>query len=393
MSSKFKFGPVAIAAALLFQGTALAAEQESNRLWERPPTMTMDLPVATQGPLWPPAEFVNEDGDFVLLGNGVGEVAPGVISMIPNQAILVSKDTVPPLDENGREDFRNPFGAPYKVIKQLDLTPGSEDSKMVLYTNSYGPPEGDFGGAGRIPREGESQYNLNSRNICRDLFPTSSQKFQYKQPSFPLHEAPLWGLQGGRQMAFDPDTGDQYDPNLGSGSTCPMPGCSGENPVDDYPIKEAITLGRYIEGKGQMRMSLADYDEVAGGYTAANFNFRFKKLLPRSLYTIWALRSNFFHPGPMARVPDPITLSNVIRSDKYGNGRLSFKVDNPFPSHQTDDSGTRIIGIVVVYHSDQVSWSACPGRTGPGVETHTIFSTMTSGQQEVTDFVTVPASN
>ncbi len=390
---KFCVKPLVIFSALLFQGSAFSSdpgEVDNDKTSKFAPTLKMDLPLSTQGPLWPPGEFVDENGDFVVIGNAVKEVAPGVIGMVPGQAILVSKDTVPPLDENGVEDFRNPFAAPYNIIKELDLSPGSPDNDIVLYTNSYGPPSGNFGGAGRIPREGESKYNLNSRNICLDLFPTSSQKYQYKQPSFPLHEAPLWGMQGGRQVAYDPDTGMQFDPNLGSGSQCPMPGCSGENLVDEYPIKEAITLGRYLEAEGKMEINLSDFDELSGGYTAADFSFKFEKLLPNSVYTIWALRTNFFHPGPAARVPDPITLSNIITSDKEGNGKLSFKLSNPFPSHQTDNSGTRIIGIVVVYHSDQVSWSACPGRTGPGVETHSIFSTMVSGLPEVTDLVTVP---
>src|SRR5690349_3224419 len=61
-------------------------------------SITKRLPNATQGPLWPPSETVDKDGNFILVGTGLLETAPGVVVPKPNQALLVSKDTLPPVN-------------------------------------------------------------------------------------------------------------------------------------------------------------------------------------------------------------------------------------------------------------------------------------------------------
>jgi hypothetical protein len=139
-------------------------------------TIVRRLPNTTQGPLWPPSELVDRDGNFIVVGQVLTEVAPGVVVPVPSSAALVSKDTVPPLDATGKEDFSNPLGAPHRVLRRLDLRPGGKDLKMELYAASFGPPAGNFGGTSRVPREGDSRYNLNSLGtVCADLFPTTAQ--------------------------------------------------------------------------------------------------------------------------------------------------------------------------------------------------------------------------
>lgn len=355
------------------------------------PSITLRLPNSTQGPLWPPSEVVNEDGDFILIGQMLSEVAPGVIVPVPEQAVLVSKETVPPLNEEGVEDFSNVLGAEYEVIRPLDLSPGSPDLDMVLYTLSYGPFEGNFGGGPRIPREGESTYNLNGAlPSCLELFPTDAQSTVYTRASYPFHEAPIWGFQGD-QVAYDVETGEPFDPNDASGADCPEEGCPGENTVD-FRRTEPFTLGEYLRARGTVAITLTDYDAEVGAYTAARFDFRFRQLPPRSLFTIWSIRQNSIEPRPALRLPDPLGIPNVFISDDKGRATYSVVVPNPFPDPATDDAGLRIIGLAVDYHSDYQNWGACPARLGPGVEIHAIFNTPAKGIMDITEFVTKPAS-
>ena len=99
--------------------TEVSAQTNSSR------TMIIDLPVSTQGPLWPPSEIVDRDGNFVILGGVIlSRDASGRVVPVPGQAAIVSKETIPPLDSAGREDFSNQLGSAYTVLRTLDLSPG-----------------------------------------------------------------------------------------------------------------------------------------------------------------------------------------------------------------------------------------------------------------------------
>jgi hypothetical protein len=365
-----------------------------SSVWAQPkreePSVTFPFQSTTQGPLWPPSEIANEEGDFILVGQVLTETAPGQIVPLPTQAALVSKATVPPLDKNGREDFSNPLGAPYKVIRPLDLSPGSKDLKMVLHTLSFGPFEGAFGGGPRIPREGESPYNLNgTQPPCLELFPSTSQRLTYTRPSFPFHKAPIWGFQGD-QLAYDVDTGEPYDPHTGSGSSCPPEGCPGENIIDTRRTKP-ITLGEWLRARGEIKITLTRFNEEVGAYTAAHFNFRFRDLPPHAVFTILAIRRNVVEPLPKVRPPNPLGIPNVLISDAQGRAKFSAVVPNPFPDPMTDDKGLRVIALVVDYHSDYMSKGACPTRLGAGVDGHPILSTAADGTRDITQFITKEA--
>src|SRR5258708_5148701 len=88
-----------------------------NMRTEGPPSLHIRMANTTQGPFWPPSAHCDKDGNFILVGTVITEIKPGLIVPIPRQAVLVSKDTVPPLDKNGKEDFTDYFRAPYKVIR------------------------------------------------------------------------------------------------------------------------------------------------------------------------------------------------------------------------------------------------------------------------------------
>ncbi|VAX36256.1 hypothetical protein MNBD_UNCLBAC01-1434 [hydrothermal vent metagenome] len=326
------------------------------------------LEANTDGPLWPPSEVMDENGDFVVIGSileipdGQGNFFPG-----PKRAVIVSKNVVPPLDVNGKEDFSNLFGAPQPILRELDLSRNSIDLDMVLYSLSYGPVVGDFGGGPRIPMEGESDYNLNPfPPACPEIFPTSSQE-DYRRPSYPLHEVPIWGFQGD-QFLIDAETGELVS--------------NPELPLDQRPRIEPITLRDWLKAGRRSRVSveLIDYDEEKEAYTAANFEFRLKKLLPNSVYTIWAIRLvNMIPPAPgqSLSIPDPLCFPSVITTNKKGRARFECKVENPFPSQQGPDAIKRIMTVALSYQSSHQSWGACPSRFAEGVDNHLHLSVPT----------------
>lgn len=347
-------------AALIAAGLSTHAPAQGPNGNPGPVSRTIELPVTTQGPLWPPAEVVDENGHFVLLGTSLETDREGNVVGIPQQALLVSKHTVPPLNDEGVEDPAL-GGAPYSVIRPLDLNEGSADLDITLHANSYGPAQGQ-GGRPNIPRQGETTYNLNGAGIvCRDVFPGESQAESYTRPSLPLQEVPIYGFTGDG-VRYDVDTGE------------PM---AQLEPAVDHRRTDPITLGDWVRAQGLVKVKLFGHS-ADGNYTHANFDFRFKNLIPNGLYTVWAVRD---------RGPDALALPNVITTDVNGSGHASFRVRNPFPM---GDSDLRIRGLAIVYHSDHQTWGGCFSRFGPGVDAHGIFNTLkAAGPNPFADFVTV----
>ncbi len=325
----------------------------------------------TQGPLWPPSNMADENGDFII-ANGVvlrqtasGQVIPTIGSAI------VSKNTVPPLDANGREDFRNPFGAPYSIVRELDLSPGSPDLDLVVYTQSFGPPEGDFGGGPRVPMEGLSDYNLNSFPLsggfpCPEVFPTESQRFTYKRPSYPVHLSPTLGFQGDG-VAFDIDTGAPFVPRTQSGTDCPPNGCEGEDSLDFFR-EDPITLGEWMRTDAWLLIRLQDWNAEVGAFTAAEFTMFARNLIPNRVHQIMAVRQNVLSPRPIYKRPDPLALPQILISDKRGRGRWSGIAPNPFPHPDEDPEGFRVLGASLGTRADHMTWGGCTMRFAPGVD-------------------------
>jgi len=342
------------------------------------PTLTLELPNATQGPLWPPGELTDDAGNFVVVGLLLKEVEAGVVQPVPGAA-LVSADTVPPLNAQGREDFTKPLAAPYRILRELDLSPAGADRDIVLHSSSFGPAQGDFGGGPRIPAQGGSAYNLNGSDfLCPELFPATSQRWTYGRPSVPLQAQPVWGFQGDNYH-YDVDTGKAE--------------AVAELPLDKKPVGE-VTLGRWLRARGMVDIRLTNYSAARGAYTAADFHFKFSKLLPHSLYTVWAIRLNNLVPMPVLGRPDPLAIPNVVVADRHGRAHFSTRLINPFPAPEEDPTGSRLIGFVVNYHDDYQNWGACPARLGPGVESHSVFNTLADGSRDITSFITrAPQAN
>lgn len=346
----------------------------------------------TQGPIWPPSALTDKNGDFIVVGNLLVE-EDGLVQLVPNQAAIVSKNTRPPLDDSGVEDFSNQFGAPYKVIRYLDLKNNSLDRKIELHTSSFGPSRGNFGGGPRIPREGESEYNLNGfTNVdgsnCPELFPAESQAFSFTRPQFPLQLAPVAGFQGDG-IAYDVDSGDEIIPRLKNGQECFPFGCLGED-VYHARREQAVTLNDWLKADVNISVKLINYDNYQKAYTAAKFFVNASGLLPNSIYTVVSTRSSFLFPRPLPKLPHSATLTSHIISDEYGRGKVSFVIDNPFPAAEVDDTGSRIIAMALGFKSDYSILGGCSLRLGAGVDIHAVASTAAGGVLDFTDFVTLP---
>ncbi|NOU51028.1 hypothetical protein HG263_10835 [Pseudoalteromonas sp. JBTF-M23] len=352
------------------------------------PSIRIDIPNTTQGPFWPPSAVVDEDGNYIVVGTLLVKQASGEVVPVPSQAAIVSKHTVPPLDENGREDFTNPFAAEYKVIRHLDLSAGSADLQLPLYANSYGPPRGHFGGIARVPMDADTKYNHNSLSQfpCPEIFPAKSQEFTYRRPLMPLHQVPISGFQGD-QKAYDVDSGEVYIPNAKVGEHCPPLGCSGEDNIDERN-NTVITLGQWLEAKMKLTITLADYDRQSKGYTAAVFQIKAKNMLPNAIYQVMAFRRNNFEGDQIKMLPDPLAVPPILLSDDKGKINFSRKINNPFPAIEHDEDGLRVIGLVLTYRSNFQTSGACALKLGPGVDIHAIGSTLNDFPNGIVDFIT-----
>lgn len=351
----------------------------------KPNYLVTELVNTTQGTFWPPATVVDKEGNYILVGTNLEQTEQG-IRPVPFQAVIVSKNTVPPLNSSGVEDFSQPFSASYSVVRRLDLSKHSPDWKIPLYTQSYGPYEGNFGGGGRSPKLGDSPYNLNALGgpgweaPCPEIFPTESQRKVYTRERKALHEAIIPGFKGD-QVSYDVDTGREFTPINKNGSDCPPEGCAGE---DDFDARSdrPITLGDYLKLKAVLTVKLTRYNNRLNGYTAARFTVEATDLLPNSLYLVVLGHSSFLQGSPLLKLAHPASTPAIIATDDTGRGRLSFKVKNPFPSPALDDAGKRVVALGLVLKSDYMAAGMCNFRFAPSVDVHAVASTIGDGNPD-----------
>ena len=349
--------------------------------------LEIEMSATTTGPPWPPSEVVDVNGDFIAIGSILEELPPGgncfgdptaFACFGPPRADIVSKETVPPLDGNGDENYNNDlFGAAHTVVRTLDLSEGSPDLDMVLYTSSFGPSSSpNFKGGPRIPAEGDSTYNLNSLpSTCPELFPTSAQDIAYTRDTFPLHQAPIWGFEG---------DGVEYDVTSGASiptSPFPFPGSNYEFSRDTRPTSDPITFGDWMKADKRSKLKVTLIDHNAQGIpTAAKFILNLKDLMPNSVYTVWGIRVNTLLPAnasPIGKIslPGPLCYPNVLSTDDKGRGKLECKVENPFRAVDGSLNGLlRLVGVTVAYHPSNQNWGGCFARYGVGVD-HTVHVT------------------
>lgn len=196
----------------------------------------------------------------------------------------------------------------YEIIKYYDLEALQATDDEILYTLPTPLPCNNYPGI-----------------FAPDQLPEANNLIQ---PSYPLHKAPI------------PDMRD----------------------FDGLKVTGPIYLSDWIKAQGEMEVSLTNDRK------AAVFDFDFKHLVPNSMYTVMALRENDLNPANRSR-PGPLGIPNVFITDSDGQGRYQATMPNPFESADAPNRN-RIINVVLLYMSRQMSYGGAIGHHGLGGDIH-----------------------
>lgn len=197
---------------------------------------------------------------------------------------------------------------PYTIIKHYDLENFQAADDEILYTLPTPLPCNNYPGI-----------------FAPDQLPEANNIIQ---PSYPLHKAPI------------PDMRD----------------------FDGLKVIDPIYLSDWIKAQGEMEVSLTS------DHKAAIFDFDFKCLVPNSMYTVMALRENDLNPANRSR-PGPLGIPNVFITDSEGKGYYRVTMPNPFELADSPKRN-RIINVVLLYMSRQMSYGGAIGHHGLGGDIH-----------------------
>lgn len=216
------------------------------------------------------------------------------------------------------------FGAnlPYQIKRELatELTP--EDAALVLHTLP-------------LPLPCNNYPMLFAPQQCPDAA-------TMHKPSYPFHEVPI------------PDLRE----------------------ADGRKLLQPVTLGQWVAARGRLRVALTPDER------AARFDFSFTGLIPHSLYTVMSLRQHDLDPAHMSR-PGPLGVPNVFVTDGEGRAEYSATLPDPFPGPDVVD-GNRIINVVVLWMSYQMSHGGAIGYFGLGGDIHAQLKLPAPAFQELT---------
>ncbi|WP_278261701.1 hypothetical protein [Nocardia sp. AG03] len=271
-----------------------------------------ELTPTTQGPLYPPSEIVDAAGDFLVVGF-LNEAGPdGTVTRRWGRAVVAADTPLPPFGEN----------LPYTVVRELPDELSAEDSALVLHTLPLPLPANNY-----------------PMVFAPDQLPDAA---SVTRPSYPFHEAPI--------------------PDL--------------RPEDGRKLTEPVTLGRWLEARGTLDVSLGDDER------SAHFAFEFTGLIPDSLYTVMSLRSGDLNPESPTR-PGPLGVPNVFISAPDGTGTYRATLPNPFPD-PTTPGANRVISVVVLWQSYQQNYGGAIGHFGLGGDIHAQLKLPTPTFEEFT---------
>lgn len=274
--------------------------------------VSYDLSVTTQGPTYPPSEVMNEEGEFVVIGR-VNRRVEDEVSGDWGAALVSAQSELPPFGEQ----------RPYDVVRDLDLSPGSEDLEMVLCTLPLPLPACNYPvvfAPSQLPDPGR---------IVR--------------PSSPFHKA------------VPPDFRE----------------CDGLREM------RPVTLGDWIGAEGRVTISLTRNARFA------RFEMEFCGLIPDSLYTVMSLRQTDLDPVRGPTRPGPLGIPNVLITDTNGNGQLWAELRNPFPPLD-DVNSNRIINVILLWMSTRMSNGGALGIHGLGGDVHAQLKLQGPGFFELT---------
>ncbi len=196
---------------------------------------------------------------------------------------------------------------PYKFIKHLDIHDLQEYADTVLYTLPIPIP---------------------CNNYMMNFAPEQNPTFKKVRDSYPLHLAPI------------PDIKDDDGRKI------------------NYPIR----LKDWLTARGALKV------EIPENKQSANFTFTFYGLIPNSLYTVMALRENDLNPYNPTR-PGPLGVPNVFITNGFGYATYTANMPNPFPITAIKNRN-RIINVIVLWMSSQMSYGGAIGHYGLGGDIH-----------------------
>lgn len=158
-----------------------------------------ELSMTTQGPLYPPSEVMNTDGDFVVIG-GINRALPdGGVAAEWGSAIVAVDSPLPSFGQN----------APHRIVRELPPELSEEDQVMVLCT---------------LP------LPLPCTNYSAVMAPGQQpDPFSVVRPSYPFHQVPIPDLQ----------------------------------PEDGPKLTEPVTLGQWIKATGRLTVTLVEQETAA----------------------------------------------------------------------------------------------------------------------------------
>jgi len=202
-----------------------------------------------------------------------------------------------------------PFGVnlPYKVEKELDLEAIMDERHEELVLCTLPIP-------------------LPCNNYPMEFAPEQKRSMDYDRPSLPFHQAHI------------PDF----------------------RPEDGRKLQSPITLRQWIRAEGKLTVTTG---EDAG---TGIFEFEFKNLIPDSLYTVMSLREKDLNPTEPTR-PGPLGIPNVFVTDQNGDATYRAEMPHPFPRGENTN---RIVNIVVLWMSTQMSYGGAIGYYGLGGDIH-----------------------
>jgi len=133
-----------------------------------------------------------------------------------------------------------------------------------------------------------------------------------------------------------------------------------ERPEDGRRRRAPVTLSQWAQAKGQLTITASENSKEVV------FEFECTGLIPESLYTVMALRERDLDPDGPTR-PGPLGLPNVFITDETGKGSYRAVMPNPVA---VNGRLNRIINVVVLWMSTQMSYGGAIGYYGLGGDVH-----------------------
>ena len=143
-------------------------------------------------------------------------------------------------------------------------------------------------------------------------------------------------------------------------------------------IKEVRTpIGRIEIVLGQDHVMPEVLDRLSRIFGIHNYSVStrvpldFEGMIPNSLYTVMVLRRHDIRPVAPTR-PGPLGIPNVFIADAQGRAKYSARMPHPFP---TGEDANRIIDVIVLWISPQMSFGGAIGLHGLGGDVHAQLKT------------------